>query len=121
MKRKGFTLVEVLVVAVIIGILSTAAIPAMNGYITRTSDKVCEHTASMVLTSVVTFIQDKDPSFTLLDKSMYDGIDDLNAVLGNFGIQIPEGFTVQIFIDQNHIITVIVQDGAYLGEAEIGS
>lgn len=39
--RKGFTLVEIIVVLVIIAILAAAAIPAMIGFIQQSRDKAC--------------------------------------------------------------------------------
>jgi type IV pilus assembly protein PilA len=48
MKRKneqGFTLVEVIVVAVIVAVLAAVAIPLYNGYIRDSRTNVCQNTA----------------------------------------------------------------------------
>jgi len=46
--RKGFTLIEVLVVAVIVAILAAVAIPAYNGYIQSSKEKVAKNTAGTI-------------------------------------------------------------------------
>ncbi|MDD3045936.1 MAG: prepilin-type N-terminal cleavage/methylation domain-containing protein, partial [Candidatus Delongbacteria bacterium] len=56
--KKGFTLVEVLVVSVIVAVLSAGAIPAFTGYIDRTSSEVCENMAAMILKGVMVLAQD---------------------------------------------------------------
>ena len=46
--QKGFTLVEVIVVAVIVAILAAVAIPLYNGYIHDSRVNVCNNTAGSV-------------------------------------------------------------------------
>ena len=121
MKYKGFTLVEVLVVSVIIGILSATAIPAMQGYITRSADQVCEHTAGIVLTSIVTFIQDIDPNLIQMTAGVHRDLEEINAILGRYQIKLPEEFTIDvIIIDATHM-TVLIQDTQHSGIAQIGA
>ena len=114
--KKGFTLIEVIVVALIVGLLSATAIPAYKGYIDRTSDQVCEHTAASVLTSIVAFVQSKKE----IDAGSYD-INGLNSKLGESKINLPQGYTAEIIIVDSDNITVIIQDDQYLGSATIGS
>jgi len=114
--RKGFTLIEVLVVAVIVGILSATAIPAYKGYSDRTSDQVCEHTAASVLTSILAFVHTKKE----IEAGTYD-IDGLNSKLGEFRIDLPDGYKAEVIIVDSDNITVIIQDEQYLGAATIGT
>jgi len=116
--NKGFTLIEVLVVAVILAILSATAIPAMNGYIERTSDMVCQHTAAAVLKSVLVYIQNTGWNDSMIDS--YE-LDELNAILGNYRIKVEGKYTVNVEINGPDEITVFVQDNQYAGWAELGS
>ena len=121
MKKKGFTLVEILVVALILGILSAVAIPTMTGYVTQTSDQVCEHTASMVLGSIIAFINDQDPTLLKLTPGQHRDIDELNAILGKFHIKIPDEFTIDVLVTDNEHVTVFIQNDEYAGSATLGS
>ena len=121
MKKKGFTLVEVLVVAILVGILSATAIPSMVGYIYRAADQVCEHTAAVVLTSVVTFVQDKDPGLVYLTTGVHRDLDQLNAVLGKYQIKLPDNYSIDVIVVDAENITVFIQDDENAGEASIGS
>jgi len=53
--RKGFTLIEVLVVAVIVAILAAVAIPAYNAYIKGSKEKVAVNFAATVAQSAATY------------------------------------------------------------------
>jgi len=55
--NKGFTLVEVIVVAVIVLVLSAVAIPLYNGYISDSRSAVAENLAGTVATAISAAIQ----------------------------------------------------------------
>ncbi len=112
--KKGFTLIELIIVSLIIAILSVTAIPTYNGYISRTSDNVCSHTASIVLTSIVNYINANGN----ITPGTYD-MDSINALMGNYQVRIPEGYSAEIIIIDVNDITVIVQNNVYLGTAQL--
>ncbi|MBN2772026.1 MAG: prepilin-type N-terminal cleavage/methylation domain-containing protein [Spirochaetes bacterium] len=53
--RKGFTLIEVLVVAVIVAVLAAVAIPAYNAYIRGSKEKVAINFAGTIASSAATY------------------------------------------------------------------
>ena len=120
MQHKGFTLLEVLVVALIVGILASVAIPRYNTYITTTSDRVCENTATVVLKSIIVFNQDLDPNFTLLTTGSNYDLDQLNSILGKSSIMLPEYFDLDVIIGVDKSITVFIQSDQYMGSATTG-
>jgi len=113
--NKGFTLIEVLVVSLIVAILSSVAIPTFQGYIDRASSQVCEHTAAMILKSVIALVYEH-PDIT----GSYTP-ETLSDQYSLFNVSVPPEFTVDIFIGSADEIMVIVQDDMYMGSAEIGT
>lgn len=55
--QKGFTLVEVIVVAVIVLILAAAAIPLYNGYISDSRQNIASNTAGSVASAFAAAVQ----------------------------------------------------------------
>lgn len=107
--QKGFTLIELIVVAVIIGVLAAVAIPAYNNYIIRTSDQVCEHTAGTILTAILSTIQtigDIPPNPNDID---------------SYGFKLPKGYSVELYVNSKEDILVVVHDDQYLGIAGMGT
>lgn len=65
--RKGFTLIEVLVVAVIVAILAAVAIPAYNGYIQSSKEKVARNTAGTVAAALAAYYSEWQNAKATLD------------------------------------------------------
>ena len=63
MTKKGFTLIEVMVVAVIVAILSAVAIPIYNGYIERSANDVSKNVAGVVASSVGLAIENSSSGY----------------------------------------------------------
>ena len=115
MNKKGFTLIEVLVVSVIIGILSAVAIPAYSGYKMRSSSMVCENMAALTLKNVLG-VALENPDIV----GTYDP-ESLKAAYPAFNIYFPPEYTVEIHIHSANEIVVIVQEEEHLGIASLGA
>lgn len=59
--QKGFTLVEVIVVAVIVAVLAAVAIPLYMGYIRDSRANVCQNTAASIASALVARVQQGQP------------------------------------------------------------
>jgi type IV pilus assembly protein PilA len=57
--KKGFTLVEVIVVLVILAILMAIAVPALTGYIGKARDGAAKGEAKTALTAAQTYVTEK--------------------------------------------------------------
>lgn len=111
MKRKneqGFTLVEVIVVAVIVAVLAAVAIPLYNGYIADSRTNVCQNTAGTVAGALVAAVgRGQTPVAGWLVGQILTIPPDPN-VLGSTAnvITIPAGFTANIVWPPNGTVTI---------------
>lgn len=125
-KKKGFTLVELIVVLVILAILAALLIPALTGYIDNANEKKITAEARTALMAVQTVVSDtygKEGSTDSLEGA--DGAATAEIMVKNEQFKkLAEGYTnidsleiadnkvnSMVYSDDNYIATYTVTDG----------
>lgn len=76
--RKGFTLVEVIIVLIIVGIAAVIAVPGISGYISHTSERACEKMMSSTMDDISRAVTVKKfPSNAAVSIAIYKEINKL--------------------------------------------
>ncbi len=94
--RKGFTLIEVLVVAVIVAVLAAVAIPAYNGYISNTKRDVAKNLAATIASeAAVAYAQTGTVTLSNLSayQSVVDNADLTPTASGSDGVTVTHNTT----------------------------
>lgn len=126
MKKKGFTLIELIVVIAIIGVLAAILVPAMLGYVRKSKITTANTTAKSIYNAFNTALVDLDTTdnmpTTLADISAGDGVNYANdgnvlhaAVYGYFNdITKCHNFAAD-FSSEGACVAVGVLNGKYPG------
>lgn len=129
--RKGFTLIELMVVILIVGILAAVAVPIMRGRIDSAKWSEANASAGAIRTAVRAYIAEKGPNFdysgiagTLDTQSIYEALGfsdkDLDGAYFNqedytVGAVDRDAGTCTVDVDSTHTRG---PDGAYQLEAD---
>jgi prepilin-type N-terminal cleavage/methylation domain-containing protein len=100
--NKGFTLVEVIVVAVIVLVLAAVAIPLYSGYVKDSRRAAADNLAGAIASSLGSVKQQgKDITPTNYDSNggFLEYVIPVGGIGTSLGLQIPKGFIVNIVAD----------------------
>ena len=107
--KKGFTLIEVLVVAVIVAVLAAVAIPAYNQYIQGSKEKVCKNTAATIASAAATYYSEYA---TAGNRSAIDNLTTAAAIQTKLSVKTPADYSSAI---TGGVVTVTYRDNTASG------
>lgn len=114
--KKGFTLVELLAVIVILGVLLMIAVPAIQNVINKSKKNSFESQAKLIIENVETMLSateiEKKPTSTCYIKA-----GDIKLERGTLGDKAKEGYitvTPDQTKDTGYSVSITIGDGTYL-------
>lgn len=106
--RKGFTLIELMVVILIVGILAAVAVPIMRGRIDSAKWSEGNASAGAIWTAVRAYIAEKGPNYTGYAADLHGGLDDA-GVQSNLGFR-DNDLEGAYFHQGNYAVSDVVAD-----------
>ena len=106
--RKGFTLIELMVVILIVGILAAVAVPIMRGRIDSAKWSEANASAGSIRTSIRAYIAEKGPNYDAYDTDIEGGLDD-SDIQANLGFS-SNDLDGAYFDQEDYVISGVTAD-----------
>jgi len=104
--RKGFTLIELMVVILIVGILAAVAIPIMRGRIDSAKWSEANASAGSIRTAVRAYIAEKGPNYTNYAADIEGTLTAVGPTLGFSATDLDGAYFNQV----NYVVSDVVAD-----------
>jgi prepilin-type N-terminal cleavage/methylation domain-containing protein len=104
--RKGFTLIELMVVILIVGILAAVAVPIMRGRIDSAKWSEANASAGSIRTAVRAYIAEKGPNYTNYAADIEGDLVTVGPTLGFSATDLEGAY----FHQDNYVISAVVAD-----------
>ena len=124
--KKGFTLIELIVVIAIIGVLAAILVPAMLGYVKKSKIQAANSAASQMVKAANSALEemDEDPDITSLpgdgwwDNNISDSIKDTDGVFYNYLTYYSDDAATakySIYLKEGVAVCAVAKSGKYYG------